>query len=66
MTANDIKLLARCLRSSRPVQIYSNHMARTQWYADVSAIAEMLKRERPRYFNAERASTFFDDCGVPN
>lgn len=66
MNAKDIELLALCLKSTRPADIYSNHVARLQWYADVSAVAELIKRDRPNYFTNERASTFFDQCGVPS
>lgn len=58
----DVELLALCLRSTRPVDLYANHVARLQWYADVSAVAELIKRDGVRF----DPSKFFDDCGVPS
>lgn len=62
MNRADVELLALCLRSTRPVDIFSNHVARLQWYADVSAVAELIKRDGVRF----DPSKFFDDCGVPS
>lgn len=62
MNRKDVELLALCLRSTRPEDIYTNHVARLQWYADVSGIAELIKRNGVRF----DATQFFNDCGVPS
>jgi hypothetical protein len=61
MTRKDYVAIAVALKSSRPVDIYSNTAKRHQWYADVSAIAELFKRENARF----DPWMFFDNCGVP-
>lgn len=55
------KTIAKALAKSRPVQIYSNHAARLQWYADVSSLAEAL-RDDSKYFDSVE---FFNLCEVP-
>lgn len=66
MNAKDIALLALALRSTRPIDVFTNRVTRRQWYADVSAIAEAIRKDKGDWFNNARASKFFDDCGVPS
>lgn len=59
MTATKI---AKALAKSRPVQLYTDHAARRQWYADVSALAEALRDDSKHFDSVE----FFNICGVPS
>lgn len=55
--------IAAVLRKQRPVDLFSNHIARLTWYAYVTVFADELRDRNPNGFNAW---AFFDICGVPS
>lgn len=63
MNGKDADLLALCLKSTKPADILSNRTARLQWFADVAAVGELLKRDLGPSFDSRQ---FYTDCGVPS
>jgi hypothetical protein len=56
MTRNDYILIARAYAKTRP----SVSDALVQWFQDVSAIADVMATQNPRF----NRSTFLEACGV--
>lgn len=63
--ADHIKI-AKALGKARPRDLFINEVARLQWYADVSAIANTLSDEAEVKGTQFNADGFFNEAGVPS
>jgi hypothetical protein len=59
MNTKDHALIARALRDARPVSIPASDMRLIPWSSAVNELADALKRENPRTFDA---AEFFRTC----